>query len=50
MEPRNVGPDGSGSSQDRARGGEKQDRDVSVYDTGSNTTAGDDRAGHSHKS
>ncbi len=50
MEPRDPGPDGSGSSQDMARGGEKQDRDVSVSDTGSKATAGDDWAGHSHKS
>ena len=50
MEPRDLGPDGSGSSQNVARGGEKQDRDIFVSDAGSKTAAGDDRAGHPHKS
>ncbi len=44
MNPRDLGPDGSGSSKDTARGSETQDHDVSVSDTGLNITAVDDGA------
>ncbi len=44
MEPRDLRPDGSGSSHDTARGSETQDHDVSVSDTGLNITAVDDGA------
>ena len=44
MEPRNLRPDGSGSSCDTARGCETQDHDVSVSNPGLNITAVDDGA------